>query len=143
MYPYRKLRFLAFFLFICLHAPAQEFSFASFKNDPSYGQNVQSTIKKRYEEDVSFLSGNNKKYIADIYEERYELIKERFTSNEILTATEPQQYLSALADEILKNNPEYNSKGLNILFSKSFYANATSMGEGSIFFNIGLSSLAK
>jgi len=138
MYPYRKLRFLAFFLFICLHAPAQEFSFAAFKNDPSYGQNVQSTIKKRYEEDVSFLSGNNKKYIADIYEERYQLIKERFTSNEILTATEPQQYLSALADEILKNNPEYNSKGLNILFSKSFYANATSMGEGSIFFNIGL-----
>jgi len=138
MRTYGKAVFPAFFLFIFLYAPAQKFSFVAFENDLSYCQNVQLAVKKKFEADITSLTGNNKKYIADIYKERYELIKEQFTSNEILTAKDPHQYLSALANEILKNNPAYNSKGLNILFSKSFYANATSMGEGTIFFNIGL-----
>jgi Zn-dependent protease with chaperone function len=138
MHPYRRLYFLAFLIFTFLCAYAQEFSFIPFKNDSSYSYNVQSGIKKIYDEDVSLLTGSNKKHITDIYKERYQLIKERFTNNEILTAGEPLQYLSALANEILKSNPQYNSKSLNILFSKSFYANAASMGEGTIFFNIGL-----
>lgn len=55
----------------------------------------------------------------------------------MLLATEPQAYLSALVNEIIKNNPA-SVNDVRIFFSRSFYANASSMGEGTILFNIGL-----
>ncbi|MBB1283916.1 M48 family metalloprotease [Flavisolibacter sp. BT320] len=66
------------------------------------------------------------------------MITRSFTEKEILTADEANYYLNALAKEIFKGNPSLNSREIRILFSKSAAANAYSMGEGTILFNIGL-----
>jgi len=134
----KKIFFLLFFITFSIPSTSQQLFFTAFKDDASLNQNLLSAINKRYEKDIASLTGKNKKYIADIYKERFELIKENFKTSEIITAADPSNYLNAIASEILNNNPEYKSENLRILFSRSFYANATSMGEGSIFFNIGL-----
>lgn len=113
-------------------------AFTPFVANTGLEQSLLDGVTKRYQQDLAGLNGPNKKYLADIYKERYELIRDRFTEKEVLSDREAQDYLMALAREIFRANPSLDTTGLRILFSRSFYANASSMGEGTILFNIGL-----
>lgn len=113
-------------------------SFAPFAADAALEKSLLEGVSTRYQQDVAGLSGEHKKYLADIYKERYELIRERFTEKEVLSDKGTQAYLQALVQEVLRGNPGLKADGLRIAFSRSFYANASSMGEGTILFNIGL-----
>jgi Zn-dependent protease with chaperone function len=101
-------------------------------------ENLSAGITKRYKEDVAHLSGENKKYTAEVYKQRYEFILQHVTNKDVLTSKEAQTYLDALASKIFASNPQINAGELRIVFSKEYYANAASMGEGTIMFNIGL-----
>lgn len=113
-------------------------SYTPFTIDPALEKSLLDGVSQRYQKDVAGLSGEHKKYLADIYKERYELIRERFTEGEVLSDKGAQDYLQALVNEVLRGNPSLKADGLRIAFSRSFYANAASMGEGTILFNIGL-----
>src|SRR4029078_4509601 len=80
----------------------------------------------------------NKKYISDIYKERFDQISKQFSDHEIITDPKAVAYLSALLGRVTKANPDIISSELRVLFSKAWWPNAASMGEGTIFFNIGL-----
>ncbi|MGN6401246.1 MAG: M48 family metalloprotease [Flavisolibacter sp.] len=95
-------------------------------------------ITLRYKQDIAGLNGANKKYISEIYKERYEQVKEKFANNEIITDEKATNYLNQLVQEILKTNPLLHSSDLRIVFSKAWWPNASSMGEGTILLNIGL-----
>lgn len=99
---------------------------------------LKAAIEARYHRDIASLSGPYKKDIATIYNERYTLIAGRLAAGELLCNTETQQYLNALAHIIFKANPSLAEPDVRLLFSRSFQANAASMGEGTILFNIGL-----
>ncbi len=60
------------------------------------------------------------------------------SEKEIITHPETQAYLTELANEIFRSNPQMDKREVRIFFSRSFYPNALSMGEGTILFNIGL-----
>jgi Zn-dependent protease with chaperone function len=113
-------------------------AFTPFAANTALEQSLLDGVTKRFQQDLAGLNGSNKKYLADIYKERHELIRERFSEKEVLCDREAQDYLMALAREIFRANPSLDTNGLRILFSRSYYANASSMGEGTIFFNIGL-----
>src|SRR5215203_1512300 len=132
--------FLLFFSFI---AKAQAPSIDTLSKDASKEKALLDAVTTRHNKDIASLSGTNKKYIAEIYKERYESIKEKFTENEIISDTKASGYLAKLTDEILKANPSINSPDLHIVFSKAWWPNASSMGEGTILFNIGLFSRLK
>jgi hypothetical protein len=138
MLSYKKAPFIIFLLCVFVYAPAQQVSYVAFKDNDTVTKNSLTEIKKKYDREVALLDGKDKKYIAEVFKERYDLIIKQFSENGILTATEPLSYLTALTNEILKNNPTLKLDGLRVLFSKSYHANALSMGEGTIFFNIGL-----
>lgn len=114
------------------------FTFSSLKSDTEAEQKLLNSLEERFNKDVSTLTGTNKKYVADLFKERFVSIKEKVLTHEVLSATEAQNYLNALVNEIVKSNPTINRTELRIAFSKSHYANASSMGEGTILFNIGL-----
>jgi len=98
-----------------------------------------STIKSRYEKDVSSLNGDNKKYISQIFKDRFEYIRERLESNEIITDPQVHNYLQQIVKEILQKNAALaETNALRIYFSRAWWANASSLGEGTILFNIGL-----
>lgn len=69
---------------------------------------------------------------------RWENIKEKFDKKEIYTSTHAQKYLDALVAEIVKANPQLQSKEFTCYFSRSGVPNATYIGEGVILFNMGL-----
>jgi hypothetical protein len=106
--------------------------------DPVLEKSFLEGVAQRYQQDLVSLGGENKKYLAGIYKERYDLIRERFTEHEVLSDKGAQDYLQALVQEVFRGNPGLKAEGLRIAFSRSFYANASSMGEGTILFNIGL-----
>jgi hypothetical protein len=117
---------------------AQTELFTPLIKDASKEKVLQEALTAQYHNDISNLNGTNKKYIAEIYKERYELIKEKFADNEIISDPKASAYCQSLAQQILKANPSLPSNSLRIVFSKAWWPNASSMGEGTILFNIGL-----
>lgn len=115
-----------------------QFQFIPLPEEAERQQILLKSIEARCESDLKALSGPYKKYSAGIYKERYEAIKNYFTEKEVFNAKEAQLYLDALVAEITKANPSLSAQEMRIVFSKSFQANAASMGEGTIFLNIGL-----
>jgi Zn-dependent protease with chaperone function len=93
---------------------------------------------KRYQSDVSALSGKNKKYLADIFKDRYENVKKLYDRKEIMTETVANGYLQSLLHELIKANPVIGSLETRVAFSRAWWPNASSLGEGTIVFNIGL-----
>lgn len=94
--------------------------------------------EKRYQQDVLGLSGKNKKYLVELYKERFEMIRKMYDQKEIVTAAEPSDYLQSLFAEIIKSNPALKQLEARVAFSRAWWPNASSMGEGTIVFNIGL-----
>ena len=109
-----------------------------FSNNPGFEQKTIEAITSRYQKDIQNIQGPNKKYLADIYKERFNYIKEKFTNKEVLTDEKAQVYLDKLAAEILRTNTLLKKEDVRLLFSRSYVLNAGSMGEGTIFFHIGL-----
>jgi Zn-dependent protease with chaperone function len=93
---------------------------------------------KRYITDVSALSGEHKKYLEDIFKQRYERIKKMYDRNEIVAESAANGYLQSLLHEIAKGNQAVRSLESRVVFSRTWWPNASSMGEGTILFNIGL-----
>lgn len=131
-----RCRLLLFFSLLSIICFAQSQYTSSVKDGSS--ELLVDAVTARYKNDVTALTGINKKYVADIYKERYELIKKMFDHDAIIVHNDAGVYLAVLSNEILKANPQLNSSDLRILFSKAWWANASSMGEGTILFNIGL-----
>lgn len=126
------------FLLPCSLLKAQTAPAGFLSKNASKEKNLLEGLTARYNKDVSGLSGSNKKQVSEIYKERFELIKEKFAGNEIISDEKASGYLMQLAQEVLKANSFLNANELRILFSKAWWPNASSMGEGTILFNIGL-----
>jgi mRNA-degrading endonuclease YafQ of YafQ-DinJ toxin-antitoxin module len=94
--------------------------------------------EKRYQQDVLALTGKNKKYLVELYKERFETIRKMYDHKEIVTANEPNGYLQSLFSEIVRSNPALQPLEARVAFSRAWWPNASSMGEGTILFNIGL-----
>jgi Zn-dependent protease with chaperone function len=130
---------LVTFIFCALPVLSQSSeAFTPLLPDSALYRKLEAQLAARYQQDISHLSGVDKKEIAAIYKERYGLISEKLQQGEILCHEETGKYLAALASEIFKNNPNLNPGEVRLFFSRAFYANASSFGEGTILFNIGL-----
>jgi Peptidase family M48. len=97
-----------------------------------------SATEKRYKQDLSSLTGRNKKFLVELYKERYERIKKMYDQNEIVGSAEATAYLQKLYSTIAQANPVLQPLETRIAFSRTWWPNASSMGEGTILFNIGL-----
>ena len=119
-----------------LAQPAPDY--ISFADNSVLQQQVLDAISKKFQEDQVAVSGKNKKYVVEMYKERYEMIKRKFDDKEIISNAEVNQYLNQLTQEIISQNKNKLPGNIRIQFSRSHWPNASSMGEGTIFFNIGL-----
>jgi Zn-dependent protease with chaperone function len=135
------LRFLSCLLLsvALLQLSAQAPLYRPFAVNANRAKAVTDAMEARYKNDLASLKGlENKKELAEIYESRYESIKEVITDNEVLLNDTAQAYLDALVDRIKQKNPGHDWGELRVLFSRSPDVNACSMGEGTLLFNVGL-----
>lgn len=99
---------------------------------------IKNTIRNNYLKDSASITGENKKQVIGFYRDRYQNLADMFKEKEFLNNPEADAYLQALVNLIFKNNPQLNSLGTHFLFSRVYWPNAFSSGEGTIVFNIGL-----
>jgi Zn-dependent protease with chaperone function len=95
-------------------------------------------IEQRFKLEKDTLHGDNRKYLIQLFNDRFDNLKEQFTSKSLLTFPEAQKYLNTLVGEIVKNNPVLNGIPINVYFAKTGVPNAAFEGDGVIVFNLGL-----
>lgn len=73
-----------------------------------------------------------------IYTHRLSQIKELLSAGHAVTDPQTVSYLQSIVERIINSNDELKNLNLRILFSKDWWPNAYSMGEGTIIVNAGL-----
>ncbi|MGB5005372.1 MAG: M48 family metalloprotease [Ferruginibacter sp.] len=130
-------------LFLCAsHMPglfAQPLTnYTPYTNDSLQLVSIKNDIRKNYLEDSASISGENKKQLIGIYRDRYQNLADMFKEKEFINNPEADDYLQGLVAQIMNSNPQLKKLGTRFLFSRVFWPNAFSSGEGTIVFNIGL-----
>src|SRR5579871_1026341 len=130
--------FILFCFIISGSAKLHAQTFVPLKEDSLKHKTLLDSITQKYKKDISGVSGPNSKYIIELYKERYENIKTIFDEDGIITNPEANDYLQSVVKIVYSYNLSLKSLNSRVLFSKAFWPNASSMGEGTILFNIGL-----
>ena len=126
-------------LCFCTLLSAQQNPFYTFQTDDTI-------LKKNWVQSIrmvktSWLSKVNpslKKDYEEIYKTHFEQIEKIIDGKSAITAKEPHAYLQQVVTKIIKANPVLIADELRIFFTRDWWPNAYSMGDGSIAINAGL-----
>ena len=126
-------------LCFCTLLSAQQNPFYTFQTDDAI-------LKKNWVQSIrmvktSWLSKVNpslKKDYEEIYKTHFEQIEKIIDGKSAITAKEPHAYLQQVVAKIIKANPVLKADELRIFFTRDWWPNAYSMGDGSIAINAGL-----
>lgn len=135
----RKAITFFFCLVICPAVFAQLRPVYVFQKDDSilrkayYDQALQT--KNRL---INSLGNEYKKDYKEIYEARFAEVAKFLESTRAVTDKEVDSYLKSLSEKITNANTELNAKEIRLLFSRDWWPNAFSMGEGTLVVNAGL-----
>lgn len=135
----KRCYFLIFLLALGLLSKSQGIiTYSPFRDDSLALTKLSKATSLRFENDKAGISGENKKYIIEQYQERYDYLKKMYEQQEFITDAGASAYLNALMDVILQANPSVKITKPIVLFSKVYWPNASSLGEGTLVFNISL-----
>jgi Zn-dependent protease with chaperone function len=135
----KKKLLLFLFTVTSIGATAQLKPVYSFlKDDTVLKRNYFEKALQQKNSTVNSLSKENKEDYTKIYENRFEEVRELLTSSRSITAPEADRYLKALVQKIILANPELKGSELRVVFSRDWWPNAYSLGEGTIAVNAGL-----
>src|SRR5688572_10825681 len=109
-------------------------------------QQDDSVLKKAYYEQalqnknklINSLGVEYKKDYKEIYEARFAEVEKFLGSTRAVTDKKVNGYLQSLLEKIRDANPELKGKEIRLLFSRDWWPNAFSMGEGTLAVNAGL-----
>jgi Zn-dependent protease with chaperone function len=133
-----KSLFYSIFLCITSLLAKGQTSFPFLKDD--------TLLKSKYSKDVlllketlfsSFNKKTEKEY-KEIYTTSFKNIQEFITGKASVTEVNVNNYLQLLVREIVQNNKELSKLNLRVLFSRDWWPNAYSMGDGTIAINAGI-----
>ena len=134
-----KLLLFLFSSTVITEASAQPLlSYTPLVHDSLQLLNIKNTIRQNYLKDSASITGENKKQIIGFYRDRYQNLADMFKEKEFVNNPEADSYLNALVTQIFKSNPQLTKLGTRFLFSRVYWPNAFSAGDGTIVFNIGL-----
>jgi Zn-dependent protease with chaperone function len=136
--PYRLI--IALFVFLCCGSAAfaQSRDFSPAREDTVLLAGLYTHYLQQYKDELSRLPAANRKDFQAVYADRWKNIKEKFDQREIYTDAIAQEYLDALAAQIIEANPMLRDYPFRCYFSRSWVPNAEYIGEGIILFNMGL-----
>jgi hypothetical protein len=97
----------------------------------------EQTAKKK-ELVLASVGKEHAKEYKDIYEDQFEEIGGLWKSTRPVTSPEAHNYLQSVVQKIIAANPELKGTDARIVFTRDWWPNAVSMGDGSIAINAGL-----
>jgi Zn-dependent protease with chaperone function len=95
------------------------------------------TVKKK-DQSIASADKQYEKDYKEIYEDQFKEIAGLWKSTRPITSTEAHSYLQSIVQKIVGANPELKGTDARIVFSRDWWPNAVSMGDGSIAINAGL-----
>jgi hypothetical protein len=109
-------------------------------------QKDDTVLKKQYFEQskrqkellIASVSSQDSKYYKEAYEDQFKQIGNLLQSSRAVTAPEANGYLQSVLQKIIDANSELKGKELRVIFSRDWWPNAYSMGDGTIAVNAGL-----
>ena len=93
---------------------------------------------KQHELVVSTAGTQHAKDYKTAYENQFKQIGELLQSSRAVTAPEANGYLQAVLQKIVVANDELKGRELRVIFTRDWWPNAYSMGDGTIAINAGL-----
>jgi Peptidase family M48 len=108
------------------------------KDDTVLRKNYCDQSTKKKELLLASAGKDNAKEYKNIYEEQFEAINDLWQSTRPVTSTEAHAYLQSILQKIIAANPELTGTDARVVFSRDWWPNAVSMGDGTIAINAGL-----
>ena len=87
---------------------------------------------------LASLGKDNAKDYKEIYQEQFKEIAKLWQSTRPVTSPEAYSYLHSIVEKIIAVNPELKGTDARVVFTRDWWPNAFSMGDGSIAINAGL-----
>ncbi len=136
--PTRQITLLFVLLCVCFLQARSQVLYNYLKDD--------SVQKKQYADDalayqkskLAGLPSSNSKDYKMVYEDRFKGIESFLKSSRAVTDPAANQYLQSVVNKITEANPELKSLQLRVVFSRDWWPNAYSMGDGTVAVNAGL-----
>ena len=126
-------------LCFCTLLSAQQNPFYTFQTDDTIlKKNWVQSLRMVKTSWLSKVSPSLKKDYEEIYKTHFEQIEKIINGKSSITAKEPHAYLQQVVTKIIKANPVLIADELRIFFTRDWWPNAYSMGDGSIAINAGL-----
>lgn len=135
-----KIRILiCCYLLFSFVAKTQENPFHQFQADDTVLKvNWMHSIRAVKTSWLSNIKPSQKKEYEEIYKSHFEQIEKIISSKSVVTAKEAYYYLQQILARIVQANPVLKADDLRIFFTRDWWPNAYSMGDGSIAINAGL-----
>ncbi|MBC7947134.1 MAG: M48 family metalloprotease [Chitinophagaceae bacterium] len=137
----RRISNLILLLVCATHVPivAHLQSFYAFQKDDTLLRRnyYEQTVKKKQMALASVGKEHAKDY-KNLYEEQFKEIGSLWQSSRPVTATEAHGYIQSIVNKIIASNPELKGTDARVVFSRDWWPNAVSMGDGTIVINAGL-----
>lgn len=119
--------------------PAQQNPFYTYqKDDTVLKKKWVGSVRQVKASWMEKVSPSLKKDYEHIYKLHFEQIERTISGNGCITAREPHSYLQQILDKIIKANPVLKAEEIRLFFTRDWWPNAYSMGDGSIAINAGL-----
>ncbi|MBO9635797.1 MAG: M48 family metallopeptidase, partial [Chitinophagaceae bacterium] len=136
------MRLFFLLVIVCSSLPcfSQSIAYKPLNDDLSQIKTWDATLAAQHKQRLDTMRNFYKADFKKIYESRYTDLKELTAQNRILTDSFANNYLQQMVKTIFDNNPNIPSKDYRIRFTRDYWPNAASLGEGTIIFNIGLFS---
>lgn len=134
----RLLTFVALLLQWQLVSARQLVQYKPLSDNPALVKDWTTTLQKEHEHLLKNLPSENKSDYKKLYEDRYTMLKEYSTQNRIIADSFANNYLQQLVAAVFSKNPSLDPSKYRIRFTRDHWPNASSLGEGTIVFNIGL-----
>jgi len=87
---------------------------------------------------ISSLGPTYKKDYQEVYETRFKEVADLLQTSRSVTEPFAHNYLQSVLKKISEANPELKTKEVRLIFSRDWWPNAYSMGEGTLVVNAGL-----
>lgn len=135
---YMKYFFLSFLLFVLVFNSYCQNSFKFLIDDSLKKVSLAKEVEEIRIAKVKTFDKQYAKDYKEIYNQSFDDIKKLILSKESVTDTAMNNYLQKIVNQIVQKNPELSSLKLRVIFSRTLWANAYSMGDGTIVVNAGI-----
>lgn len=138
MRPWLQIIWLSILFCPAVTSLSQQPVYSFFRDDTLLRKKYLAEALRKKETLIAGLKKENYKDYRDAYDNMFSMVEDLLGSSRTVTEKRADDYIKAVAERIIRANPELMGLETRIIFSRDYAPNAYSIGDGTISFNAGL-----